>query len=319
MRVLGIDKLRAFAALSVVIAHIYGPALPGLWKYVFTGTPAVIGFFVISGFCIHRPYVNSPLNIKAFLAARCVRIMLPVFVAMYIAKLLSINEFNLVDGYILWSVTCELWYYAMYPLFSWASRFVSWKLQTAISFLISLGIVLYYGSDQYGNTTIYGWYLNWVVASPSWLLGCVIAEQKIGNPGWVLIWRIVTACLASVLFWLTLNTPVGFHLTLNPFSLVAGYWLKAEIASCKKENWLDWIGKWSFSIYLIHMLANRAIELYFHWIPYKALAIATLVMCYVFYLAVEKPSHLLARKIFKSLSPRENFPAVPAPMAIAKE
>src|SRR2546426_7585050 len=107
MRVLGIDRIRAFAALSVMLAHIVGPELPGMAIYAFTGIPAVFIFFVVSGFCIHYPYISKPLPVSAFLAARLVRIMLPVLIAMILANAAHVLSFNLKDGYILWSIVCE--------------------------------------------------------------------------------------------------------------------------------------------------------------------------------------------------------------------
>ena len=106
----GVDRLRAVAALSVLLAHVVGPSLPGIAKYIFTGYPAVVAFFVISGFCIHAPYVKATLPVRAFWLARFVRICVPVAIAWPIANLLGMKVFNPVDGYILWSVVCELWY-----------------------------------------------------------------------------------------------------------------------------------------------------------------------------------------------------------------
>lgn len=112
----GIDSVRALAALSVVLAHIVGPELPGLLKrtalvttvipdlaqYVFTGHPTVIAFFVVSGFCIHYPYVRKPLPVLPFWVARGIRIMIPALVAMVLAKLAKLHDYNFWDGYILW-------------------------------------------------------------------------------------------------------------------------------------------------------------------------------------------------------------------------
>lgn len=98
---LGIDRLRAVAALSVVFAHIIGPQLPGLAKYIFTGHPAVVAFFVISGFCIHTPYLRKEMQVSAFWASRLVRIFIPVAVAVPLAQSLGMLQFNFKDGYIL--------------------------------------------------------------------------------------------------------------------------------------------------------------------------------------------------------------------------
>lgn len=97
----GIDAMRAVFALWVVIAHLVprtyklqGPnAIPG-WLYYFTDTvidrltqasnelnPAVIGFIVLSGYCIHRNGLRSADAAGAttkFSIRRCFRI-LPVY------------------------------------------------------------------------------------------------------------------------------------------------------------------------------------------------------------------------------------------------
>ena len=140
--ILGLDTVRAFAALSVVLAHILGPKLPSVLqnlglnqgiadfsKYLFTGHPAVIVFFVVSGFCIHYPYTRRNLPVIAFTLARWMRIMPPALIAMLLAYLLHVEKYNFVDGFILWSIVCELWYYSLYPFFLMLSRRVSFNVQ----------------------------------------------------------------------------------------------------------------------------------------------------------------------------------------------
>jgi peptidoglycan/LPS O-acetylase OafA/YrhL len=109
-RVSGIDRVRALAAVSVMLAHILGPDLPGLWRYSFTGLPAVFVFFVISGLCIHFPYVSAPVPIRAFYTARFLRIVPPVIAAIVLARLVDFQFF------VLWTIFCELWYYFLYPI-----------------------------------------------------------------------------------------------------------------------------------------------------------------------------------------------------------
>ena len=96
----GIDLLRALFALWVVLAHLVprtyklqGPgSIPG-WLYYFTDTivdrltqasnelnPAVLGFIVLSGYCIHRNGLRSGerVGLQNFAIRRCFRI-LPVY------------------------------------------------------------------------------------------------------------------------------------------------------------------------------------------------------------------------------------------------
>lgn len=322
--ILGLDTVRAFAALSVILAHILGPNLPSMlqglglsqymadfFKYIFTGHPAVIVFFVVSGFCIHYPYTHRALPVVAFTLARWTRIMPPALGAMSLAYMLHVEKYNFIDGFILWSIVCELWYYSLYPFFLLLSRRVSFDIQFLVAFLISFSLVAHLGSDQYGNAHIYGPGLNWLIALPSWLLGCVLANRlanKVAPEKYsmrsIILWRASVAMVASILFWLTLNTPVGYYLTMNFFAILVFFWIRAEIGAPKEPNSLfERIGQWSYSIYLFHMvflaLVSRFIGSPFISIP------AILCLCYLAYRIVEKPSHNYARQLFKYV--REKF------------
>ncbi len=288
-----------------MLAHIVGPELPGVATYVFTGIPAVFIFFVISGFCIHYPYINKPLPVGAFLAARLVRIMLPVATAMILAKAAHVLSFNLRDGYILWSIVCELWYYGLYPVFYALSRFVPWRAQWVVAFIICTVLAVVWGTDLYGNFHYrLGPWRNWVIGLPSWLLGCVLAEEMTRqNPqpaSRIYAWRLFIAVTASALFWMSVNTPVKFTLTMNLFSVLVLFWMRAEIASAKGITWLDWVGTWSYSIYLLHVIAQAFLSQFTS--NGLLIALPALAICYAGYFLFEAPSHTLARKIFKKFS-----------------
>jgi len=325
--ILGLDTVRAFAALSVVLAHILGPKLPSVLqnlglnqgiadfsKYLFTGHPAVIVFFVVSGFCIHYPYTRRNLPVIAFTLARWMRIMPPALVAMLLAYLLHVEKYNFVDGFILWSIVCELWYYSLYPFFLMLTRRVSFNVQFLLAMIFSFALVAGLGSNQYGAGHIYGPALNWLVALPSWLLGCVLANElsseivpKKCSMRNIILWRATVAVLASVLYWLTMNTPIGYYLTMNPFALLVFFWIRAEINAPKYANSLfERIGKWSYSIYLFHMvflaLVSKLVGIPVIYIP------VILGLCYLAYQIVEKPSHNYARSLFKDN--REKFRGV---------
>lgn len=322
--VLGLDTVRAFAALSVVLAHILGPKLPGMLlnggggqelanvsKFIFTVHPAGIIFFVVSGFCIHYPYTNRVLPVVAFTVARWTRIMPPALVAMALAYMLHVEKFNFIDGFILWSIVCELWYYSLYPFFLWLSRKVPFDMQFLAAFLVSLTLVALLGSNQYGSAHIYGPGLNWLIALPSWLLGCVLANllasedaPKKYSMRSIILWRASVAIVASVLYWLTLNTPVGYYLTMNPFAILVFFWMRAEIGAPKNINsFFERTGKWSYSIYLFHMVFLALVSKY---IGSPIIAIPVILgLCYLAYRIVEKPSHIFARRLFEDT--REKF------------
>lgn len=321
----GLDSVRAFAALSVLFAHILGPSLPAmllvlgvnpklseLARYTFTGHPAVIVFFVVSGFCIHYPYTRRALPVAAFTAARWTRIMIPALVALLLAKLVHLRGFNFIDGYILWSIVCELWYYSLYPLFLLLSRRVSFEAQFVTAFLVSFVLVFFLGSDQYGNAHVFGPELNWLVGLPSWLLGCLLANRisseapsvRYGKHG-IILWRVTVAAVASCLYWLTMNTPIGYYLTMNTFALLVFFWIYAEINSHKNSaSIFERVGKWSYSIYLFHMIfaviAGKLLAgLHYNMLITLISIPMTLWLCHLAYRYIEQPSHEYARKLFK--------------------
>lgn len=286
-----------------MFAHLLGPSMPGIAKYIFTGHPAVIAFFVVSGFCIHYPYRSADLAAAPFLAGRFLRIVPPAAVAFLLAQAVGIAAYNPVDGYILWSVICEAVYYCLYPILLPAARRIGWPLLIATSVIASYGVAIGVGPDRYGNAQSYGPMLNWVVGLPAWLIGCYLAENfdRLKLPGNVWLWRVVTAVIASILYWATINTPAGFYLTMTPFSVLAACWISAEISSATYQGpikALESIGAACFSIYLVHVIAATAVE----WIvtPPVVVCSISLALVYPFYRWVEKPSHAAARRAKKA-------------------
>lgn len=333
-RVGGLDSVRALAALSVMLAHILvpnlegllnftplaGTAIPALSKYFITGVP-VIAFFVVSGFCIHYPYLTRSLPVIPFLAARWARVLLPTLVAIAFALLAKIESYNFSDGYILWSIVCELFYYTLYPFFFWLSRFVVFRIQYLLSLGASISVAIYLGSDDYGNMNIFGPELNWLIHLPSWLLGCALAEwmvqkrnhgrQTHSKTSFIIARRAGMSLAGSLLLWFSFNTPAGLYLTSHLFALLSCFLINAEIcASPTTTSRLEKLGAWSFSLYLMHMPIYVMIGKFMPGIiatsPLYPLLCAPLVLwlCCLFYRKIEMPTHTYARRLFQTMPTR---------------
>ena len=86
------------------------------------GTPAVIVFFVISGFCIHLPYRgDGKMQVGRYYLRRYTRILIPVAAAVGIYRSVGQQfvfwgEHSILWQSPLWSLLCEEIYYALYPL-----------------------------------------------------------------------------------------------------------------------------------------------------------------------------------------------------------
>src|SRR5579862_5686862 len=123
----GVDSIRFVLAFIVMLSHfdnVYADALKHspniLLQYAgfflanaFDGIAAVIAFFIISGFVIHYPNKNGIPDLKEFLIRRFLRILIPLSFVLIIG-----NWFNHPEKTVVWSLSCELIYYGLYPFLS---------------------------------------------------------------------------------------------------------------------------------------------------------------------------------------------------------
>jgi peptidoglycan/LPS O-acetylase OafA/YrhL len=313
----GLDMLRFLSALSVMLAHLGAPPLPtslphglasqlfrGFWNNAFPGAPAVIVFFVVSGFCIHYPSEKCPGAFKwlSFYVRRFVRIYPPLLAAAWLVRWLGLHEGETL-GVIVWSVKCELLYYAAYPAFRILQRTMSWVAMTFLAAVIAVGVLAKFSTNEFMNLQLWQAAL---AGLPAWLLGVVLAARpQLPVPQRLRLWAwrlavYLAACLVCVLRF---HAGVGFPWGTLPFSLLVFLWIRVELAWWSQHeppSWLEWAGRWSYSLYLMHFAAAALLNqwremnklLWTDWALRMAVALA---LGYVFYLAVEKPSQLLAR------------------------
>jgi peptidoglycan/LPS O-acetylase OafA/YrhL len=320
-RVCGLDTLRFLAALWVVFGHCGSFPLMGVdrstwvgwlanavYGNLFSGPAAVIVFFVISGFCIHYPYRgNRVFQPFPYFVRRFARIGIPLVVAILLARPFGVN-LRLFNDSILWSLFAELIYYSLYPFLRRLSHRLSWTKLVGTAFLLAVGVAL--TDPRAKEYPAYGIALNWLLGLPCWLLGCQLAEahspselQLARQNIWV--WRMTIWALSAVFSALRFHSPLGYPWTLNLFSIPVYFWLQQEIRGFHaigiNRLW-EWAGKWSYSIYLTHMISNAIyvrlqILAFGPNLAWCAKILAILVSAYVFYVVVEKPAHLIAQKL----------------------
>lgn len=190
-----IDGIRFLAALWVLLYHFHAPEfgafLPerlrfvgvALWKLsvaVFDGPAAVIVFFVISGYCIHGAYHRDaelkPIN---YYASRFTRIGLPLLVLLLLVQPLPTGTYFLKS--VLWSLYCEMIYYAFYPLLRRRFRYLG---ELIVGAVLS-GWVLLAVAHSISHTAcdacvgeLWGAPGNALLYSAAWISGCLIAETQ---------------------------------------------------------------------------------------------------------------------------------------------
>jgi peptidoglycan/LPS O-acetylase OafA/YrhL len=144
-------------------------------------------------------------------------------------------------------------------------------------------------------------------------MGCLLAERqstRIRTPGHVWLWRVAVFFASVATLELRFHTPVHFDLSLNFFGILVFYWLSRELDYCQTISpwsWLERAGAWSYSLYVMHPAAGQVTaKLFPSWpsgMQWLVRIPVTLGVCYLFYLAVEKPSHRLARVVGRALRP----------------
>ncbi|WP_347558960.1 acyltransferase family protein [Robbsia sp. KACC 23696] len=196
-RYLILDALRFVLALWVAIGHlgvfpIFG-ADPGSGvlhiasraaNTLVWGMPAVMAFFVVSGFCIHYPsQAVDGFSIPRFYLRRYTRTVLPVVVIIATmiayrgaAQIHWLGKGSIFFQSTLWSLLCEELYYAVYPVLRWLRRHVGWM--PILTATVGISVVWASFSTPAVSWEEVGPLGTAVILYPIWLLGCVLAERR---------------------------------------------------------------------------------------------------------------------------------------------
>ena len=321
----GVDSIRFILAFIVMLSHldnVYAIALKhsphALFRYAgyflanaFDGISAVIAFFIISGFVIHYPNKNGIPDLTEFWIRRFVRILIPLSVILIIGC-----WFDHPEKKVVWSLYCELIYYAIYPFLSkirlsWKSKFfIAYAIATMLICLLGYNDIISFFKQK--NINFDGGYrpgkgyFTWLIGLPCWLLGVLIAEKidylKQVTFRTIIIYRIVVFAISWFCIFGEFHLHLSYILTMNVFALLLYKWIQAEIVYFKTHSpnkVLEKMGKFSYSLYLCHpllyLILGLIIKLNTATFPLFILLIVT--FAYGFYLLVEKPAHIIARKI----------------------
>jgi peptidoglycan/LPS O-acetylase OafA/YrhL len=323
-----LDALRGILALVVVLGHLGMPPVLGaieqkdpvlgglarLWCTFAFGPPAVIAFFVISGFCIHYPFGSGKnLPVICFYLRRYLRIGIPIMAVVAILGWIQpgvvlFGEKSVLWRSTLWSVLCEEIYYAVYPLLLLARlRLGMWPL-LLVSLLSSVAVIAWtFPAADWSDLGVLG---TSIVLLPVWLLGAIMAEwarnrtpsAEIRGFG-ISWWR----AGAWGIMWLALvlHFHGGVHQTATGLvvGIFAFFWLRAEIRNAASPSpLLLSFGAWSYSLYLVHpvvisFLYRSGIDAQASLAGWALTMALILALSYLFFLLIEAPSHALARRI----------------------
>ena len=277
----------------------------GLLHSAVFGVTAVMVFFVISGFCIHYPFRHGEKpNWKEYFLRRYIRIGIPLLGALLLTRVIKGDTLPI--QWVIWSLYAEIIYYTVYPVLMMIRQRAGWVWLFSLSGIATLSVV---ASDPHNSAMdTFSVALAWIIGLPVWLMGCLLAEQadtltaqKVPS---LWVWRIgvwAASCFCGVLRF---HSPIGFPWTLPVFSILLFFWLRQEIRHFRFQApaFLEKAGAWSYSLYLMHNFASWIftqlhIALPGVLLPWLLRIASALLLAYLFFLTVERPSHWLARQV----------------------
>jgi peptidoglycan/LPS O-acetylase OafA/YrhL len=290
-RSIAIDWLRGAAAIAVLLFHAREVIWVGLtdwlhsgkWNWLspdsilgFTSVPLRWGyfgvplFFVISGYCIHRPYVRARefdegyrFNIKQYLARRLWRIYPTLLAALlltagldcivrsvnaacpqlgddsiatFLANLFTLQNIaapTYGSNVPLWTLSIELHFYLVYPLLYLSVKKGGLLVSMLVVSLLSLGSWLFL--EQFGTDAASCFFLPFWF---SWVSGACIAEaeaRRVVLPtGWLVLAAVPCLIVALRLHDLKAffldSRPLEFALLSLPSALLLWFAIKRPLS-----------------------------------------------------------------------------------------
>ena len=312
-------------------------AQPPAWEWwaartplhlLWVGPEAVVVFFVLSGFVLTLPFMSGPHSWQAYYARRLIRLFLPVWASVVLAAALIAavprvpsvlqSEFahdravhltlfgTLSDGSLwsakegvlnapLWSLHYELLFSLLLPLYlAVVLALRRWSAGTAalLLALIAVGVATHVDALTY---------------MPTFGIGVLIAVERerihpwaLARPPWQ--WGVLfgTAGLLLMIHWLGLHGDF-LAATVGAAILVVGFQYCASAARISETKPVQWLGRRSFSLYLVHEpIVVTAIFVTHATAPAVPMLIAipcSLAATVVMYALVERPAQRLARRV----------------------
>jgi peptidoglycan/LPS O-acetylase OafA/YrhL len=353
-KIVAIDMLRALAALGVfyyhnhvgsIIAKFSGLAFFNVTD-AFGAIYAVPLFFLISGYCIHASNIkyvklNTPLPLKEYYRRRFLRIYPAYFFALLFALAVNYlilphykpNNYDLLihffslQGFtvayfntiniVLWTISIELAFYVIYPLFYYVRIKHNLNYALAFTFVVSCLSITYFQIKGAISLPQHFFVFNLWFA---WCCGAFLADKRmltaldLKKPGYLFSYFIIL--IACIYLNSTPNNPA---ILTDQFNIL--FWTAPMLFILSKENWLRgkqnlWlvkiiaaIGLSSYSLYLLHepliyfknYLAHSYLPVRFQPAGVIAGIFIIPVVAWFNYLYIEKP--FISKKRVLSVNP----------------
>jgi peptidoglycan/LPS O-acetylase OafA/YrhL len=314
-----VETLRGLAALSVCLFHFAHSNIqftgtsalyPQLVKFGWVGVEA---FFVLSGFIIPYSMIKSGYQVKdffKFFAKRCLRIEPPYLLSVVLVVLLAYlsskapgfkgDEFKLDLG----QLASHAAYLPEHLGYNWLSP-VYWSLEAEFHYYILIGLsISFLWKSKW--TLLIGFILGWTASfylhlyvfsgMQFFIMGIAVAAYKTER---MRLYEVYLVVLGSVAVCILRGQP----LVMPSVSAAVAFLL---CHSHFRTNITDFLGKISFSLYLLHVpvggrivnfggrYADTGLKV---WAVILIALVVSVAASYLFYLIIEAPSQRLSKKI----------------------
>ena len=266
----GLDALRSFAALLVVVFHMrtmlvfdFGPLNP----VVEGGNSGVFVFFALSGYLLYKPFVRGDVDLRSYAIKRAARILPGYFVALAALTILTRNPLpvehplpylTITSSYdgplraflgVAWTLSAEVLFYLLLPL---AARLVRDReiLRLSMIAAVSIGLNLIH-RIAFNDTN------SWLIGSfplvaYAFVPGMILAVVEVRHPS---VFRrlgghasLVLGAALVVLGCLQFADPIAIPTGVGTV-LVMGWLLHHHVPGARAFAFL---GGASYALYLWH-------------------------------------------------------------------
>jgi len=324
------DGIRGLAIAIVLIGHGCGFFIPQSIPYLAgTGKIGVWLFFVLSSFLLTNKFISNGFSgseLLKYFVGRTLRILPISFIAVisyFIVGYLPAKDLTSIltmqSGYDhLWTIPVEYKFYFLLPIIAYTSILLLNKLNIYISLFFILALMLlvlsiFKPENLTPNSIQTSWYI------PCFLFGIVISFIVSTCDFHAISGKINSIIVLTLTLMIILLVPVfselmlGFVLVDNlpiRYVTISAIWAAIILFSVSKESFVNslfcnrplrLLGKYSFSIYLFHVLIMKSIS-HISRESYMLFIISIIISCCVGVLIfnfVESPIERFRHKILK--------------------
>ena len=321
-----LDALRGVACLLVVLAHAGG--LKVFFDIRGAGQIGVMLFFALSGFLMYILYGNQPItaaSLRAYGLRRFFRVV-PAFVVVVLASWLGYRTglFTLyaIDSSeawkhltlrgevsVLWTIAVELKFYLFFPLVIMILAKLSGPRQELVALTLLYGAFVameFEAPKSFWRYTEF--FLGGMIAGSIYLqVSPSDSARRWINVGFIVLLGLL---VLSISRFINLIPGVTSQLWRDPLpysimvslTVLAAAWISPPVANMFANPAMRFIGRISFSLYLIHLPTMRLVlanlENY-GFLNLPIAIVAAVVAAWLMYRVIELPGQSLGRRILQ--------------------